>query len=425
MMGKTNLFMAFSSFALLLLLSGCKKEAGNSADGQKFTIMATAASTDATRTTLGDDLFVSWQLGDVIDIACSNAGTSLVEFTADAAGLTVPFSTNGTKLVDFTTGEGKDDYLYYGMYPAVNTYEWDGDEFRTMIPKNQVVTADYPTLWDAKAAIAAGTCKGDRLIMPFRNAHALVKVILPQWNTANFEPISVLLMGGGASDVLAADYWVKPNETSLPGLRVIENSNRVRTVALTNPSYVPKETVYLVVAPGTVHGLSVFVSSTTRTSRISTSRDITFEQNKVYLLDFSNTTITDFGEPVRAHPHVPPIGNYIIVSSDGSVAYYQVTNDQSGQPDRWNSEIFEIINGVYTPYPITTEKIVFEEKTPGPNYSYAVALITANNDPIGWLVYDMEWQGSRLLRDTSFNPHNVPSNKIPAEATIYTIYHQH
>ena len=118
------------------------------------------------------------------------------------------------------------------------------------------------------------------------------------------------------------------------------------------------------------------------------------------------------------------MGDYIVVSKDGSVAYYQVTNDQSGQPDRWNSEIFEIIDGVYTPYPIMTEKIIFIEKTGGPNYSYAVALMTANNAPIGWLVYDLEWQGSRLLRDNTFNPHNVPPDRIPSEATIYTIYHQ-
>jgi hypothetical protein len=260
--------------------------------------------------------------------------------------------------------------------------------------------------------------------MPFKNAHALVKVVLPQWNTSHFEPISVMLMGGGPSDILAADYWVKPSETGLPTLRLIDNPNHVRTAALTKSSYAPQETVYLVVAPGTVHGLHVFVSSTTRTSRISTTQNIEFEQNKIYVLDFSKTTITDFGEPVQAHPHVPPIGDYIVVSRDGSVAYYQVTNDQSGQPDRWNSEIFEIIDGVYTPYPISTEKIIFIEKTEGPNYSYAVALMTSNNAPIGWLVYDMEWQGSRLLRDNTFNPHNVRPDQIPSEATIYTIYHQ-
>ena len=407
------------SFVLLLLLNGCQKEARNNPLGEKFTIMATAAS-PATRTTLGDDLFVSWQQGDAIDIACSNTGGTLVEFTADAAGKTVPFSSDAATLAGFTSGENE-QYTYYGMYPAVNTYEWDGDEFRTMIPKNQVVTDGCPTLWDVKAAIAAGSCKGDRLIMPFKNAHALVKVVLPQWNTEHFQPISVMLMGRGESDVLAADYWVKPSETGLPALRLIDNPNHVRTAALTKPSYAPQETVYLVVAPGTAHGLHVFVSSTTRTSRISSTRDIEFEQNKIYVLDFSKTTITDFGEPVRAHPHVPPIGDYIVVSRDGSVAYYQVTNDQSGQPDRWNSEIFEIIDGVYTPYPITTEKIIFIEKTGGPNYSYAVALMTANNAPIGWLVYDLEWQGSRLLRDNTFNPHNVPPDRIPSEATIYTI----
>ncbi|MBQ5980489.1 MAG: hypothetical protein IJL58_10780 [Bacteroidales bacterium] len=407
----------------LLLLTGCQKEETNTSDGQKFTIMATAASTADTKTTLGEDLFVSWQQGDAIDIACSNTGTTLFEFTADAAGKTVPFTCDEGKLAEFTAGD-KAKYTYYGMYPAFNTYEWDGDEFRTMIPKNQAVTDDCPTLWDPKAAIAAGTCKGERLIMPFKNAHALVKVVLPQWNIEGFDPISVMLMGRGADDILAGDYWVTPSETGLPTLRLIDNPNHVRTVALTKPSYSPKEAVFLVVPPGTAHGLSVFVSSTTRTARISTTQNITFEQNKIYVLDFSGTEIKNLGEPVEAHPHVPNIGDYIVVSTDGSVAYYQVTNDQSGQPDRWNSEIFELINGVYTPYQITTEKIIFIEKTGGPNYSYAVALMTSNSNPIGWLMYDMEWQGSRLIRDNSFNPHNVRPNQIPAEATIYTIYHQ-
>lgn len=423
MMKKTNRIPNMFFFVLLLLLNGCQKETRNTSDGQKFTITATAASAD-TRTTLGDDLFVSWQQGDAIGIACSNAGNTIVEFTADAAGKTVSFSSiEEGRLADFT-GDENAQYTYYGMYPAFNTYEWDGDEFRTMIPKNQAVEDGCPTLWDPKAAIAAGTCKGERLIMPFKNAHALVKVVLPSWDTGEFQPISVMLMGRGADDILAGDYWVTPSETNLPALRLIHNPNHVRTVALTKSSYNPKETVYLVVPPGTAHGLNVFISSTTRTSRISTTNDISFEQNKIYVLDFSNTEIKKFGDPVQAHPHVPDIGDYIIVSSDGSVAYYQVTNDQSGQPDRWNSEIFELINGVYTPYPITTEKIIFVEKTGAPNYSYAVALITSNNAPIGWLVYDMEWQGSRLLRDTSFNPHNVRPSQIPSEATIYTIYHQ-
>lgn len=422
MLVRTKRIAAMASIPLLLL-TGCQKEETNTSDGQKFTIMATAASTADTKTTLGEDLFVSWQQGDAIDIACSNTGTTLFEFTADAAGKTVPFTCDEGKLAEFTAGD-KAKYTYYGMYPAFNTYEWDGDEFRTMIPKNQAVTDDCPTLWDPKAAIAAGTCKGERLIMPFKNAHALVKVVLPQWNIEGFDPISVMLMGRGADDILAGDYWVTPSETGLPTLRLIDNPNHVRTVALTKPSYSPKEAVFLVVPPGTAHGLSVFVSSTTRTARISTTQNITFEQNKIYVLDFSGTEIKNLGEPVEAHPHVPNIGDYIVVSTDGSVAYYQVTNDQSGQPDRWNSEIFELINGVYTPYQITTEKIIFIEKTGGPNYSYAVALMTSNSNPIGWLMYDMEWQGSRLIRDNSFNPHNVRPNQIPAEATIYTIYHQ-
>ena len=279
MMKKTNRIPNMFFFVLLLLLNGCQKETRNTSDGQKFTITATAASAD-TRTTLGDDLFVSWQQGDAIDIACSNAGNTIVEFTADAAGKTVSFSSiEEGRLADFT-GDENAQYTYYGMYPAFNTYEWDGDEFRTMIPKNQAVEDGCPTLWDPKAAIAAGTCKGERLIMPFKNAHALVKVVLPQWNTSEFSPISVMLMGGAQSDVLAADYWVKPSETGLPSLRMIDNANSVRTVALTKPRYSPGETVYLVISPCTVHGLSVFVSSTTRTSRISTADVITFNRIK-------------------------------------------------------------------------------------------------------------------------------------------------
>ena len=278
MLVRTKRIVAMASIPLLLL-TGCQKEETNTSDGQKYTIMATAASTADTKTTLDDDLFVSWQQGDAIDIACSNTGTTLVEFTADAAGKTVPFTCDEGKLAEFTAGD-KAQYTYYGMYPAFNTYEWDGDEFRTMIPKNQAVTDGCPTLWDPKAAIAAGTCKGERLIMPFKNAHALVKVVLPQWNTSEFSPISVMLMGGAQSDVLAADYWVKPSETGLPSLRMIDNANSVRTVALTKPRYSPGETVYLVISPCTVHGLSVFVSSTTRTSRISTADVITFNRIK-------------------------------------------------------------------------------------------------------------------------------------------------
>ena len=397
MLVRTKRIAAMASIPLLLL-TGCQKEETNTSDGQKFTIMATAASTADTKTTLGDDLFVSWQQGDAIDIACNNTGTTLVEFTADAAGKTVPFTCDEGKLAEFTAGD-KAQYTYYGMYPAFNTYEWDGDEFRTMIPKNQAVTDDCPTLWDPKATIAAGTCKGERLIMPFKNAHALVKVVLPNWNTSEFTPISVMLMGGVQSDVLAADYWVKPNETGLPTLRKIDNSNSVRTVALTKSSYSPQETVYLVVPPGTVHGMYVFVSSPTRTSRISTTTDITFEQNKIYVLDFSGTTIDDFGEPVPADPHVPDQGSYIIVSSNGSVAYYQDKGNQSGHPDSWNSEIFEIRNGAYTPIDLTGLTIRFVHMTDIP--SYAVALISdgSGSEPkglVGFLKYDMDWQGSHL-----------------------------
>lgn len=410
--------------SLILLSGGCQKEVINtSTEGQKFTILATVASTANTRTTLGDDLFVSWQQGDAIDIACSNTGSTLVEFTADAAGKTVPFSADATKLAEFTTG-GNEQYTYYGMYPAFYTDEWNGTAFKTMIPKNQVVSSNCPFNWDPNAVIAAGVCKGERPIMPFKNAHALVKVILPQWNISEFTPISVMLMGKGTGDVLSSEYWVTPNESGLPSLSMINNANSVRTVALTKPSFTPQETVYLAVSPGTANGMHLFVSSPTRTSRISTNTSITFEQNKIYEFDFSKTEIKRYGVPVKSHPHVPPLGDYIIVSTDGSTAYYQLTNDQSGHPDRWNSEIFEIIGGVYTPYQITTEKIIFIEKTGGPNFSYAIALLTANNSPIGWLVYDNEWQGSRLLRDTSFNPHNVRPNQIPSQATIYTIYSQ-
>jgi len=421
MLVRTKRIVAMASIPLLLL-TGCQKEETNTSDnsdGQKFTIMATAASTADTKTTLGDDLYVSWQQGDAIDIACSNTGTTLVEFTADAAGKTVPFTCDEGKLAEFTAGD-KAQYTYYGMYPAFNTYEWDGDEFRTMIPKNQAVTDGCPTLWDAQAAIAAGTCKGDKLIMPFKNAHALVKVVLPQWNTSEFSPISVMLMGGGQSDVLAADYWVKPNETGLPTLTIIENANSVRTVALTKSSYSPGETVYLVLPPGTAHGLSVFISSTTRTSRISTTEEITFDQNKIYVLDFSETTIEDFGDPVRAHPTVPPQGNFIIVSPDGSVAYYQITHDQSGNADRWNSVIFDDDG----PLPnISDYGIQFVEMTPGPNYTYAVALVTSNSKLVGFLRYDREIQASYLIR-VDGHQGNVKPSDVPESATIYTIYYQ-
>jgi len=410
--------------SISLLLNGCQKEViSTSSVGQKFTIMATAASTADTRTTLGEDLFVSWQQGDAISIACSNTGETLVEFTADAIGKTVPFTADATKLAEFTSGDNA-QYSYYGLYPALFAHEWNGTAFRAMIPKNQAVTSNCPFNWDPRAVIAAGVCNGERPIMPFKNAHAIVKVILPQWDITEFTPISVMLMGNGADDVLAAEYWVTPSESGLPSLSLINNANSVRTVALTKPSFTPQETVYIAISPGTVHGMHLFVSSPTRTSRISTNTSITFEQNKIYEFDFSATEIKQYGVPVESHPHVPPLGDYIIVSTNGSTAYFQLTNDQSGQPDRWNSEIFEIIGGVYTPYQITTEKIIFIEKTSGPDWSYAVALMTANNSPIGWLVYDMEWQGSRLLRDTSFNPHNVRPNQIPSEATIYTIYSQ-
>ncbi len=407
-------------FVLLLLLSGCQKDNINS-DGQKFTIMATAASAVNTKTTLGNDLYVSWQKDDAIDIACSNTGETIVQFTADAAGKTVSFSTDNAQLVDFTTGEGKEQYTYYGMYPAVNTYAWDGDEFRTMIPKNQVVTDGCPTKWDVKAAIAAGTCKGDRLIMPFKNAHALVKVVLPQWDTQDFQPISLMLMGRGENDILAADYWVKPNETGLPSLTVIDNPNHVRTVALTSSSYTPQETVYLVVPPGIAHGLFVFLSSTTRTARISTSSNIEFEQNKIYNLDFSGTTIHSLGEPVTCGPHVPPEGNFILVATDGSVAYYQ-QGTQSGHANTWQSEIFELVNDHYQPYPITNETIRFVEVNDIPQY--AIAILSNSNDLIGFLRYDLEWQGSHLIRYEGEHSGSIKPKDVPPGATIYTVYHQ-
>lgn len=410
-----------TSFALLLLLSGCQKDERNSTDGQKFTIMATAASAVNTKTTLGDDLFVSWQQGDAIDIACSNTGNKIVEFTADAAGKTVPFSSADASISDFTGGDNE-QYTFYGMYPAVNTYQWNGTEFRTMIPKNQVVTDGCSTKWDVKAAIAAGICKGEKPIMPFKNAHALVKVILPQWTVTDFQPISVMLMGRGDNDILAADYWVKPNESGLPTLTLIDNPNHVKTVALTKTEgYNPQETVYLVVPPGTAHGLHVFLSSTSRTSRISTTSDIVFEQNKIYTLDFSSTTIANFGDPVKCGPHVPPPGYYIIVATDGTVAYYQ-QKAQSGHPDTWQSEIFEIIDGEYTPFPIGNNSIRFVEVNNNP-YQYAVALITSNNDLIGFLKYDLEWQGSRLLRVSGHHGGNIGPGDVPEGASIYTVYH--
>lgn len=419
MLVRTKRIAAMASIPLLLL-TGCQKEETNTSDGQIFTIMATAASTADTKTTLGNDLFVSWQQGDAIDIACSKTGTTLVEFTADAAGKTVPFTRDEGKLAEFTAGD-KAQYTYYGMYPALNTYEWDGDEFRTMIPKNQAVTDGCPTLWDAQAAIAAGTCKGERLIMPFKNAHALVKVVLPQWNI-EFEPISVMLMGRGENDILAGDYWVTPSETGLPTLRLIDNPNHVRTVALTKSSYTPGEAVYLVVSPGTAHGLSVFVSSTTRTARISTTQNIIFEQNKIYVLDFSGTEIEDLGNPVSAEPHTPKPGNYILVSTDGSVAYTQL-KAQSGHADTWGSEIFEIIDGEYTPITLTDEEIRFGRYSDIP--TYAVAIANSNNIVIGFLQYDMEWQASRLIRVSgNINANNITPDQIPPEATIYTIYKQ-
>lgn len=422
MLVRTKRIVAMASIPILLL-TGCQKEETNTSDGQKFTIMATAASTADTKTTLGDDLFVSWQQGDAIDIACSNTGTTLVEFTADAAGKTVPFTCDEGKLAEFTAGD-KAQYTYYGMYPALNTYEWDGDEFRTMIPKNQAVTDGCPTLWDAQAAIAAGTCKGERLIMPFKNAHALVKVVLPNWSIDGFEPISVMLMGRGTDDILAGDYWVTPSasETDFPTLRLIDNPNHVRTVALTKSSYAPQETVYLVVPPGTAHGLNVFISSSTRTARISTTQNITFVQNKIHVLDFSKTEIKKLGNPVSAEPHTPKPGNYILVSTDGSVAYTQL-KAQSGHADTWGSEIFEIIDGEYTPITLTDEEIRFGRYSDIP--TYAVAIANSNNIVIGFLQYDMEWQASRLIRVSgNINANSISRDQIPPEATIYTIYHQ-
>ena len=413
----TKQIEAIASVALLVLLSGCEKEISTSFDHQGFTIKATVASTAETKTTLGDDLFVSWQVGDAIDIACSNTGSTIVEFTADNAGKTVPFSSSDDNLAGFTGGE-KAQFTYYGMYPAFNTYEWDGAKFRTMIPKNQVIADGSTTSWDPLAVIAAGVCIGERMIMPFKNAHALVKVVLPQWDTDAFTPISVLLMGGSPDDVLAADYWVTPSENSLPALTRIDNANSVRTVAVTKSSFTPGETVYLAVTPGTVHGLSVYVSSPTRTSRISTAQNIDFEQNNIYVLDFSNTEIENFGDPVSADPHVPNQGEYIIVSSDGSVSYYQDLGNQSGHPDGWRSEIFEIINGVYTPVNTTNMTIRFVRKNNTPSYAVALCDGNGNSAFVGYLKYDMEWQASRLLRGEG------SLKNIPSSATIYTIYNR-
>ena len=318
--------------ALLLLLTACNKEDALKRKEAVSTnkIQAVVAQRDPrTRTTL-DGLEVSWQKGDVINIYNNNEFT---QFSADAAGRTVTFSTGDSRLVDL---EGE----IYGIYPYDIQNAWENEKFVSLIPQNQY--AGVLPYWDPRGMVAAGSCESETLILPFQNAHALIKVIfpLPDNIPAGFTPTSVTLDARGEDENITGLISIDPKT-----IDVTEHIGRDNAsfVSFTNPDGLP-EAIYMSVIPGKITDARVSIvgntSDGTRTVSIRRNGTFTTERNKIYTLDFSQKAITNLGSPWRI-----PNGNWkaelLMVSQDGSVIFRMPTNGNSYQARLWQTPVYD------------------------------------------------------------------------------------
>ena len=317
----------FGLFTLaLLLICSCEKERGSgdktATSVKSITAIAAAPEDAQTRTTL-NGLKVEWAVGDMINV---HNGLDFAKFTAEEAGPTVSFS-------GLTKVEGE---TLSAIYPYDDQNAFEDGAIISMIPANQYLGGSS-TPWDPRGVIAVGSCSSEDLIMPFSNAHALVKVVLPSEWKEGFKPTTVTLMGMNGEH-LAGYVAVKPSAT--PSVEVHYNPSP--TVACVKESGFEKgEILYISTVPTSVTGLYVFISSPEQSAKITTSstKVVDFKQNRIRVIDLSNKSIPDLGTPytIQNNNHGAIC---LLVTKDGSAVFHFGTN-ASYHANTWSTVIYD------------------------------------------------------------------------------------
>ena len=434
-----------------IVLSGCEKDKGSQLTGpQEITIMAQVPSHIQTKSEL-DGLKVLWNAGDKILVVDSQ--NSQHEFTAENAGTVSKF----TGLSDDPAG------VHYGFYPF-QFAEWGGSKFSSRIPSNQYVGGPEGfmprasnTPWDPSATIAVGASTTDDSIMPFYNAHALIKVIFPTIPD-NFTVKNITLMSNNDADMIAGNVDVSLPTTSLPSTpsavtlpTVTLTGNLASTVALNNDGgFQSGATVYIAAFPTSLHGITALFSGVGRISGVSVDiplfsyitsagtdklTEVPLYQNRIRVLDFSAMSIPDLGAEYHIHPKDPDEGQYLSVSAFGT-AIYTAYGTQSGHGDRFEAEIWDATLDhtiTYTSY--AQIKFVSLKDDHIRPYQYTVHIGDQSKDDdneCGYLGFSTEKQAFYILpgtRDRALeaNSGNITyswyrNHTVPAYAIQYTFF---
>ena len=435
----------------LCVISGCEKDKASQFTGpQEITIMAQVPSQIQTKSEL-DGRKVLWNVGDKILVVDSQ--DSQHEFTAENAGTVARF----TGLSDDPAG------VHYGFYPF-RFAEWGGTKFSSVIPSNQFVGGPVGfepratnTPWDPTATIAVGASTTDDSIMPFYNAHALIKVIFPTIPD-NFTVRNITLMSNRDTDMIAGNVDVTLPTTSLPTTpsavtlpTVTLTGNKASTVAINNnDGFESGATAYIAAFPTSLHGITALFSGVGRVTGVdvdiplfsyitSTGADelteVPLYQNRIRVLDFSEMHLPDLGQEYHIHPKDPDEGQYLSVSPYGT-AIYTAYGSQSGHGDRFEAEIWDATLDHTITYSSNAQVQFISLKPDGQRpYQYTVHIgdeSKTNDNECGFLGYSTEKHAFYILPNTreralEGNSGNVTyswfqHHEVPAEAIQFTLF---
>ena len=259
----------FALAILALCASACKVEEPISGTGEVETMSFTAVTNvDAsTKTTLVSDgsghmVWVNWTEKDVISIF---DGTANNRFDIDWQG-------ESSKVEARFIGEAvSGQTAYYGLCPYQEGAALSGSNITANIPATQVIKTNN---YDPAANIQIGVAANGKI--PFKNACALIKVVVPDYMT-EVSSIKISVSGRQGN----ADEGFVGNVTFNPSTGAVVSYGSGKTVTLTG-NLKAGQTFYAAVAPGTYTGYTVeFKYNASIFSRTKTA-NVTFERNTIY-----------------------------------------------------------------------------------------------------------------------------------------------
>ncbi len=325
----------FLAVTLSCILVGCQRE-GPSQSGELVKQSFNAISTGAleTKTSL-DGLNVNWVIGD--KIAVYDASATVKPFSATASGPTVVFE---------GLAQNSETGTYYGLYPYdANLTSWTGTAFKSTIPQFQYVAGEL-TNWDPNATVAVGICDSEDHIMPFFNAHALIKVIMPNTIPSSFTPTAVTVTGNH-NENLAGFVTVTPSPTP----QITLDDNHWTAVTLNKSTGIaPSESVYLAVYPTTLNGMTVYITGNQAVDggtsipvmmhiRSSTDEAVTLVRNRILVLDFREKTIPTLGQPITLQNNNH--GLIGLLSSEFGNSVFEFGTNASYHADTWSTVVYD------------------------------------------------------------------------------------